>query len=177
MADFPFQVLYPSVFATLIYWLVGFKADLRTFLILLATVILQSQIASSIGLCLGVLVRDTTTALALAPITFTPLMIFSGFLINRDSTPVYFIWLQESSFMRYSFEILVVNEFRSLTFECPAALPCQYRTGVDIIKYLTFENSDERIARNFLVLLLWLFGIRLLGAIAMHWRAQKSRGV
>lgn len=54
-----------------------------------------------------------------------------------SSVPVYFVWLKYLSWMRYAYEILVVNQWRNVDkIDCPQFTnsTCLYRSGKDVIK-------------------------------------------
>jgi hypothetical protein len=51
-------------------------------------------------------------------------MMFAGFFLNASNIPVYFIWLEYISFMRYSFGGAATAIFSGQTFYCK---PDQFR--------------------------------------------------
>lgn len=53
---------------------------------------------------------------------------FSGFFLNAASTPVYLVWFEWLSPMKYAFTALAVNEFEGLELHCTDA---QVRTVLD----------------------------------------------
>ena len=60
---------------------------------------------------------DVQVASGLAPLSLIPFIQFGGFFINQDSTPVYFKWIQEISFIRYGLEIITANgEFQTYEY-------------------------------------------------------------
>eukprot|EP00937_MAST-01D_sp_MAST-1D-sp2_P003420 g3420.t1 len=92
-----------------------------------------------------------------APAFVVLFLMFSGFLINEESVPVWLSWLQEISFIRYAFKALAINEFRGTTFDCDgtapaadgaAAPPCL--DGDQVLARLNFTSS---IATNCFVLI------------------------
>jgi hypothetical protein len=69
-------------------------------------------------------------------------------LLADDSVPVYMAWLKHISFIRYTFQGLVINEFKGQTFDCdlpPAgnatmAPPCA--NGDDLLAQLNFDDIE-----------------------------------
>jgi hypothetical protein len=45
-------------------------------------------------------------------------MLFGGFLVNSDSIPVAFIWIEYISPFKYAFGAYVVNEYEDLDLDC-----------------------------------------------------------
>lgn len=88
--DLPFQLLYPTIFTVIFYWMIGFKDDAATFFITLGAVLLVSNVAASIGLSIGIGAKDANTAFAMIPLVLMPFMIFSGYFVNVASCPDYF---------------------------------------------------------------------------------------
>jgi hypothetical protein len=53
-ADLPFQIIYPCIVTTIIYWMVGLKEEAGAFFICLGITILVANIAQSLGLLVSV---------------------------------------------------------------------------------------------------------------------------
>ncbi len=110
IVDLPFQILYPAIFGTIVYWMVGFNPNFARFLLFLLFIILVSNIGAALGLLIGIIARDTGVAAILLTIFLIPFIIFSGFLINPSDVPVYFIWVLYISFVKWSFQGVAINE-------------------------------------------------------------------
>ena len=50
--------------------------------------------------------------------TVMPLIIFSGFFLNPESTPPYLVWLKWLSPMKYAFSAMARLEFAGLELAC-----------------------------------------------------------
>jgi len=121
----------------------------------------------------GIAVNSVGLAGSIFPLAIVPFITFSGSLLNADDVPVYLVWLQYISYIRYGFEILFVNEFEGLEFECDSdefiregnITICPIRTGEQAIDNYEFETGI--FGRNFAVMIaiwcfLFLFGLGLL---------------
>ena len=64
------------------------------------------------GLFLACIFPDIAVALVVAPMLIMPLMMFSGFFLNPESTPTYLTWVEWISPMKYAFSALAQVEFR-----------------------------------------------------------------
>lgn len=112
VSDLPFQILYPILFGTISYWLIGFQREATNYLIFVATIILIANVGAGVGLLLskpthifysnirGAIAPSSSVAITLVPVTIIPFMLFSGFLVNSNNVPDYFIWIQYLSFVK-----------------------------------------------------------------------------
>lgn len=143
LVDLPLKMLCPSLFGTIAYWSVGLQASADKFFIAIVILILLALCGNAIGLFLACIFSDVAVALMAAPVMILPLMMFSGFFLNPESTPVYLKWVEFISPMKYAFAALVQNEFDSLDLHC---LPDQLRrvpsTGGSVIEICPFPNGN-----------------------------------
>jgi ABC-type multidrug transport system permease subunit len=54
---------------------------------------------------------NVSIALALAPVSVIPMMLFGGLFLNVESIPKYFYWVSYLSWFYYGFEALSINEW------------------------------------------------------------------
>lgn len=112
MSDLPFQSLYLFLFGTIVYWMVGYRQNGVNYIIFVALLILISNIGAGVGLFLSAWFKRRY-----CPVTIIPFMIFSGFLVNDNSVPDYFMG-SYLSFIKWAFEALILNEFKDTTLNC-----------------------------------------------------------
>jgi len=74
-------------------------------------VILLVLIAQSLGVLIGAIAPTIKAGVSAAPLAVLPHLIFCGFFINLSNLPLPVQWLQYLSFVRYSFEGLIINEY------------------------------------------------------------------
>jgi hypothetical protein len=99
----------------LIFYMTNLGGSFWTFFMVLA---LENFVGLSLGIMLSACFSNVTMAAQVAPAVVILFLMFSGFLINEDSVPVYFVWLKEISFIRYAFKAVAVNEFQDASFDC-----------------------------------------------------------
>ncbi|CAG9325730.1 unnamed protein product [Blepharisma stoltei] len=95
IADIPMHLLPLMVYCLLIYWAIPFNDydASKFFIFYFILVILQiSQIG--VGYILGCMVKTDTVALAIVPIFFQPMMLWSGLFPHVDEFPQGFSWVQ-----------------------------------------------------------------------------------
>ena len=109
LAEGPFQVIFPAIFAAIIYFLVGFGGyGAGTFFTFLLFIVLTAVCAVSLGYLVGTFVPNVSTALSIGPLCIMPLVIFGGLLINVDDIDPWFAWISYLSFIRYGYEGVMI---------------------------------------------------------------------
>lgn len=116
LVETPHQIFLPFLVMTIAYWMIGLRADLGHYLIAIIGAVLSSLNGMALGTVAGALFRDINMGMAILMVVLLPLMLFSGFLVNNSSVPVYFRWVQYMSPTKYAFNALMQNEFTGLTF-------------------------------------------------------------
>lgn len=72
LAEIPYQILFPCIFGSISYWLVGFAADATKFFIFLLTLVLMANASCSLGYALSTLTAHDGVAVALGKSVYTP---------------------------------------------------------------------------------------------------------
>jgi len=174
MSDLPFQILYPTIYMLIAYWMIGFQKDFSHFIIFWIVGVLTGNIGAAMGLFLGIVAKDASTATALMPLTVIPFMLFSGFLVNTSNVPVYFIWVPPISPVRYGFSALILNEFTGLTFTCDQdqeiptgnhTFQCQIPNGQTVINNLSMQS--DTISLDIIILVVMYFFIRIVSYLML----------
>jgi len=177
LAELPFQILFPTIFSAILYWIVGLDPVFYKWLIFTAILIIAANIGQSIGLLAGALFTNPAVANGVLPMMIIPFVLFGGLFLNQNSTPKYFIWIQYISFFYYSMESLTVNEFKGLTFSCTAeqrnSSACLYQNGQDVLNQYDYKTNS--IGPNFAYLIAIFCGIRILGYLVLMLRFRKKK--
>lgn len=112
LIEVPFSLIFPMLFTVLTYFLVGFNTDsIERFFQQMLVSVLLTLASTALGINIGCIFNDVSVALAITPLIFMPMMLFSGFYVNSDSISVWLKWIEYASPFRYSFEAYVYNEF------------------------------------------------------------------
>ena len=136
--EVPMFIVLPFFFMLIVYWMANIGQSIQGFLICTGIIILSAQAAVSFGNFLSATAPSTNVAIALAGPILVPLMIFSGFLINFDDVPVYFLFLRYISWFGYANEALQVNQWegvKNITCESTGCIQA-FSSGDLILSYL-----------------------------------------
>nr|APD26554.1 ATP-binding cassette transporter subfamily G-like1 protein [Brachionus koreanus] len=160
MYKLPTFFLLPILFMSIAYWMANLNNNVERFFTCVCIIVLVVQCSLAFGCFLSAVAPSTNIALALAGPILVPLMIFSGFLLNYDSIPKYFIWLRYLSWFSYSNEAILLNQWKGVkNITCSDQnMGFCFTEGEQIIKYY---NIDEKN-----------FGLNfgLMGVLIVFWR-------
>ncbi|KAL4222302.1 ATPase [Mactra antiquata] len=176
LAELPSFIFIPIVFCAITYWMIGLYATFEAFLVFTAILTLVSNIAVSFGYIVSTAANSVTTALAIAPPLMIPLLMFGGFFLNSDSVPPYFIWLEYLSWFKYANELIAVNQWSNIdSIECEVngTIPCLYRNGEAVLKYLNFEADNRWLDWGLLFAMLIVY--RFIAFLILFIKARKSK--
>mmetsp|Transcript_4887 Transcript_4887/g.13109 ORF Transcript_4887/g.13109 Transcript_4887/m.13109 type:complete len:654 (-) Transcript_4887:39-2000(-) len=111
IAEMPRALIQVLFFTTIIYWMIGLRADVAAFFIAFYIVLMSQLIAEGLTLCISTLLPDPQAAAAIVPLFIILSMLFGGFLIDSDTTPSWIAWVRWVSFVNYCFQGLMNNQF------------------------------------------------------------------
>ena len=115
--EIPLQIIITFITCTIVYWLCLFQKTFKKYIIFVGIILLGSLCGLSIGTAIATASKNVNIALQFAPFCIIPLILFSGLLINCDSIPPYFTWIQYISPIRYMYQEVYKNEFRGLFYK------------------------------------------------------------
>mmetsp|Transcript_19657 Transcript_19657/g.18727 ORF Transcript_19657/g.18727 Transcript_19657/m.18727 type:complete len:354 (+) Transcript_19657:825-1886(+) len=111
-SELPLSILLPTIFGAIQYYALNLSTIVwTTFPAFLVCIILIYLAGGSYALVIGTLVSDREVAMALVPITITPLMLFAGFFIDQASIPWYLYEIEYISFFKYGYQALELNQW------------------------------------------------------------------
>lgn len=90
MADTPYRILFPLIYAVIIYRMTGQIEDNRRFLAFVVLYIFVAFVAQAKGLLIGSLyANDVSSAVFVAPLSCIPVVLFAGFFVKLQGLPTY----------------------------------------------------------------------------------------
>ncbi|CAL0316820.1 unnamed protein product [Lupinus luteus] len=162
VGDLPLELVLPTIFVTITYWMGGLKPSLVTFVLTLLITLLNVLVSQGIGLALGAILMDVKQATTLASVTMLVFLLAGGYYIHH--MPTFIAWLKYISFSHFCYKLMVgvqysVNEF----YECGPGLHCRVR-DFPSIKCLDLDNMWEDVA----ALIVMMVGYRILAYLALR---------
>lgn len=155
LAEIPIGAAFPLMFGAILYPMSRLHPTLARFGKFCGIVTLESFAASSMGLTVGAMVPTTEAAMAVGPSLMTVFIVFGGYYVNAENTPIIFRWIPRVSLIRWAFQGLCINEFRGLQFDHHNSFDVQ--TGEQALERLSFGGSQisETVVAQSRILLFW----------------------
>ena len=159
--DLPMELVLPTVFVTVTYWMGGLKPSLVTFILTLLIILFNVLVSQGLGLALGAILMEVKQATTLASVTMLVFLLAGGYYIQH--IPCFIAWLKYISFSHFCYKLLVgvqysVNE----AYECGSVVKCKVM-DFPAIKYLGLDNKWWDVA----ALAVMLVGYRVLAYLAL----------
>ncbi|KAL5761107.1 hypothetical protein ACOSQ2_019945 [Xanthoceras sorbifolium] len=155
IAEVPIGAAFPLMFGAVLYPMARLHPTLSRFGKFCGIVTAESFAASAMGLTVGAMVPTTEAAMAVGPSLMTVFIVFGGYYVNADNTPIIFRWIPRVSLIRWAFQGLCINEFSGLQFEHQHSFDVQ--TGEQALERLSFGGSRIRdtVMAQSRILLFW----------------------
>lgn len=174
IAELPFQIIFPTIFTCIAYFMMGFVETASAFFAFWIIVVLLANTGYSFGLMCASVFPTAEAAFAAVPLVFMPLSIVAGLFANTDRLDPYWIWLNYLSFPRFAYTALFTNEFGKIGEICGAGNPCPYPSGDFVIRLYGFE--DDSWERSAWVLALFTIGFKVIGAFSLWVQGRAKAG-
>jgi len=113
VAIFPLNMIYILLYVSALYFLTGFRRDFEHFLFFYIVTAMTSACGLFYCQLLAALCPSQQAAITLFPATLFFFIAFAGYIIFIPSLPEWLeCWAPSVSFVRWSFQALVINEFK-----------------------------------------------------------------
>ncbi|RWR85994.1 ABC transporter-like protein [Cinnamomum micranthum f. kanehirae] len=111
LVSIPSQIFLSIAFAAETFWAVGLAGGVSGFVFYFFTMLSSFWAGSSFVTFLSGVVTHVTLGYTVVVATLAYFLLFSGFFINRDRIPLYWIWFHYASLVKYPYEGVLQNEF------------------------------------------------------------------
>ncbi|KAI4313822.1 hypothetical protein L6164_026772 [Bauhinia variegata] len=155
LAEIPIGAAFPLMFGTILYPMARLHPTLTRFAKFCGIITMESFAASAMGLTVGAMVPTTEAAMAVGPSLMTVFIVFGGYYINPENTPIIFRWIPNVSLIRWAFQGLCINEFRGLQFDHQHSFDIQ--TGEQALERISFGGTQitDTVVAQSRILLFW----------------------
>ncbi|KAK8487023.1 hypothetical protein V6N13_096637 [Hibiscus sabdariffa] len=162
--DLPMELVLPTIFVTITYWMGGLKPSLVTFLLTLSIVLLNVLVSQGLGLAMGAVLMDVKQATTLASVTMLVFLLVGGYYIHH--MPAFIAWLKYISFSHYCYKLLVgVQYSANEVYECETGRHCKV-TEFPAIKNLGLDYDN--MWWDVVALMIMLVGYRLMAYVGLR---------
>lgn len=172
VADMPFQIVFPTVYVIIAYFMTDQPCDPMRFFLFLTMCVMISLVAQSFGLVIGASL-ELQVAVYLGPISTIPILLFSGFFVSFDTIPPYLRWLSYIAYVRYGFEgvLLAIYSYDRPKLHCPEAY-CHFKSPVKFLE--EFDVQHSRFWVDVVVLICFFVFLRVTAFFVLKWRLRRQ---
>lgn len=175
LADLPLQIICPTLFVIIGYYLTSQPPEYARFFMLLLVCILVSTLAQTMGNVCGAAV-DIQLAVFIVPSSAIPMFLLSGFFLSPKDLTSVFQALSYLSYFKYAFEAAVQSIFGYNRDRLPCSQPyCHYRSLCKFIKDLGMV--DFTYWDNIAALVAWIVVMQFSLYFVLKWRLNSSKNM
>lgn len=139
VVEAPLNIIGTVLSVTIAYFIGGLRSGAEHFFQAVLIYILVGFMGQGIGFLVGAGISDVGKGMEVAPSLIIPQMLVGGLFLNLNDIPDFLIWLEKISFIRWSFEALVWNEFEGASLTPSLYAPTG--SGDEVMSFLGFTWS------------------------------------
>ncbi|TMW67508.1 hypothetical protein Poli38472_011128 [Pythium oligandrum] len=148
VSQVPIALIETIIYGSLVYWFCGFASDATAFVVFEVVLFVTNLAFAAWFFFISVASPSVHVAEPLGMLSLLLYILFAGFMITKDSIPVYFIWAYWINPMSWAFRSLAINQFRRPEFqvcEYDGVDYCSlYGKQMDIFSLETFDIDTEK---------------------------------
>ncbi|XP_054262940.1 ATP-binding cassette sub-family G member 1-like isoform X1 [Macrosteles quadrilineatus] len=173
LADVPLQIICPTIFVSVGWYLTGQPLVLYRFGMLWLVSVLIAMLAQTMGNMAGAAL-SVQTAVFIVPSSTIPVLLLSGFFVTLKDLYRPFQILAEVSYFKFAFEGACQSIFGYDRPKLPCSQPyCHYR---HVHKFLSdIGMQDFTFWYNVVCLLVWIVFLQILLYVVLKWRLSKAK--
>ncbi|XP_059664632.1 ABC transporter G family member 9-like [Cornus florida] len=127
VADLPMELVLPTIFVIITYWMAGLKATAGNFFETLFVLLISVLASQGLGLAIGALVMDQKSAAILGSVIMLSFTLASGYYVQH--VPSFIAWIKYLSISQYTYKLLLGSQYKpSNTY------PCATSTGICLVE-------------------------------------------
>mmetsp|Transcript_27588 Transcript_27588/g.66312 ORF Transcript_27588/g.66312 Transcript_27588/m.66312 type:complete len:915 (-) Transcript_27588:593-3337(-) len=145
LATIPASLIDGLLYGSIVYWFVGLAFnDGASFGNYIMFVLITTMSSLGIGLLFSIfsaVTKDRSSGQALMSVSIVILVLFSGFTVQPDVIPSYWIWVYYINIFAWAFRGLMVNEYDSGKYDGESDVP-GLTEGQLVLKQLGFVDGN-----------------------------------
>lgn len=109
IGDWPMELILPTGFLIITYWMTGLKPESSTFLLTLAVLLGYVLVSQGLGLALGAAIMDVKQASTIITVTMLAFVLTGGYYVHK--VPPYLSWVKYTSTTFYCYRLLIQVQY------------------------------------------------------------------
>ncbi|KAJ4982004.1 hypothetical protein NE237_032841 [Protea cynaroides] len=161
VGDLPMELVLPTIFVIITYWMGGLKPSAGNFLETLFVLLLSVMVSQGMGLALGAMVMNLKSATTLGSVIMLSFLLASGFYVQH--VPAFIAWIKYISISHYTYKLLLESQFKpSDTYQCSPNATCL----IGEYPAVKLVGLDQKVI-SIVALFLMLVGFRVIAYFAL----------
>ncbi|KAJ9153615.1 hypothetical protein P3X46_027040 [Hevea brasiliensis] len=111
ISDLPMELVLPTIFVTITYWMTGLKRTAQNFLQTLSVLLFNVLAAQGLGLALGAVVMNQKSAAVLGSVIMLSFLLAGGYYVQH--VPPFMGWIKYISISQHAFKLLLGSQYNS----------------------------------------------------------------
>ncbi|KAL0362710.1 UNVERIFIED_CONTAM: ABC transporter G family member 9 [Sesamum calycinum] len=162
LGDLPIQLVLPSIYYTLTYWMAGLKPKPGYFLAGFFITLYNVVCSQGLGLAIGAVVMDMKAATVLGAIIGLVFQLASGYFVQN--IPAFMKWLKYLSLIQHTFKLLLGSQYRpGETYPCADNETCL----VEDFPQIKAIGGLQGQATSVIAMAIMFVGYRLIAYLAL----------
>lgn len=162
VGDLPMELVLPTAFTVITYWMGGLKPTAMKFILTLLVILYNVLVSQGLGQALGAILMDVKQATTMASVTMLTFLLAGGYYIQH--IPPFIAWLKYVSFSYYCYKLLLGVQYDEEDYyECGVGVTCKV-VDYPAIKLIGIDDKVYSLA----ALTLMLLGYRLVAYLSLR---------
>ncbi|KAF5780437.1 putative AAA+ ATPase domain, ABC transporter, G1 [Helianthus annuus] len=167
VGDAPMELILPTMFLSITYWMCGLKPELGAFILTLLILLAYVLVSQGLGFAVGAIIMDAKQASTVVTVTMLAFVLTGGYYVHK--VPIFIAWMKYISTTFYTYKLLIRVQYgqgRDIWY----LLGCfQYRDRHASCKFIEDDIEGQISTASCIgVLLIMFFGYRLLAYLALR---------
>lgn len=120
VSDLPMELVLPTIFLTITYWMAGLKGSPGNFFLTLSVLLYSVLVAGGLGLAIGALVLNQRSATVTGSVIMLSFQLAGGYYVTH--VPAFISWVKYISISQYTYKLLLGSQYKpGDTYTCGGA--------------------------------------------------------
>ncbi|XP_050216209.1 ABC transporter G family member 9-like [Mercurialis annua] len=117
LSDLPMDLVLPTTFVTITYWMGGLKRAAANFFFTLFVVLFNVLAAQGLGLAIGAMVLDQRNATTVVAVIMLSFQLVGGYYVQH--VPCFIAWIKYISISQHTYKLLLGSQYTNdQTYPC-----------------------------------------------------------
>nr|GEW75923.1 ABC transporter G family member 25 [Tanacetum cinerariifolium]GEW78549.1 ABC transporter G family member 25 [Tanacetum cinerariifolium] len=109
VGDAPMELILPSLFLSITYWMCGLKPEIGAFVLTLLILLAYVLVSQGLGFAVGAIIMDAKQASTVVTVTMLAFVLTGGYYVHK--VPFFIAWMKYISSTFYSYRLLIQVQY------------------------------------------------------------------